>query len=603
MSVSVSLLNAFAEFSSAGHSGMSCRNFLKICKAGGIVEDKLSIAEVEEIFASLVRKGHKHISPEQYQEATELLAQRINAAAEQSRLSSPSAKLMTVGAPDSPSAITAAKSPSMPQAMRGRASSTPALLLPSSPFASGRAQFQRPAPPSPGRKVEPTTPSSRSAHRRSSSRSALDEAKVPSPASPAAPASPMPVTPPSPCQLRKSPSSSPSLLLASSPPAARQLGALSAQPAFALLKPEALSGVGDMETAALVDKRSPMPHSSHRLSLPSPVGSPDVSRTPSPIHLLRAPSHWSTSKQSTTPPQSNPHKKTPLLIEGEMRRHAQDVPTSCACRTHGAAERRSASLPQAGSEKSDTLRSRAKARRALDAALLFEADSLCQDLSSGERADARRRAGAALSSAAVCDAEAAGMDISLDELESAKEAARVALEKALLSGKPELDDPESLEGLARKARDALQVALLGVEICDMNLDDSSSAEADETSCSPVEPEARHRGTKARDAMGAALILESETLQAGLSAKQLKQIKHKARDALSLALINEAEDLGTEVPANLEDAQDRAQVLFKQLLTSSFTGVELNKAAKNALDTALLGNDSGRITTFDEGLLC
>merc|ERR1711904_699454 len=80
-----------------------------------------------------------------------------------------------------------------------------------------------------------------------------------------------------------------------------------------------------------------------------------------------------------------------------------------------------------------------------------------------------------------------------------------------------------------------------------------------------------QATKARDALGAALILESGALRAGLNRKQLKEIKNKAKDALGLALLNEAEDLGMEVTmSDLQSAKERAREVFEELAMSNFT---------------------------------
>merc|ERR1711985_141006 len=99
---------------------------------------------------------------------------------------------------------------------------------------------------------------------------------------------------------------------------------------------------------------------------------------------------------------------------------------------------------------------------------------------------------------------------------------------------------EDLAYVANKARDALQVALLGVEVQDDCTADVATAAAID-GAEDLSGRSRSKGVKARDAMDAALILESETMRSGLSTKQLKQLKSKAKNALNFALLNEAEN--------------------------------------------------------------
>lgn len=247
---------------------------------------------------------------------------------------------------------------------------------------------------------------------------------------------------------------------------------------------------------------------------------------------------------------------------------------------HAPKELNSLSLPNNGLGKPfvspHSLRRRPRVRDALDAALLFEADAM-RNGTAQTGSEIAKKADEALGLALVTEAHDVGLSINKEDLETAKERARRALEFTLLTDTNPVPDEEELEEIKRHAKDALQVALLGIPM-------PEESTGDDTPTFHAQPS---------DALttvvqcGAVL----QDLQDDMSVSERQALKEKARDALHQALMSQVAETGMNVSgAELQQAESLAAASIGADVSTCDEGTleEYKRRARNALDLALLG---------------
>lgn len=222
----------------------------------------------------------------------------------------------------------------------------------------------------------------------------------------------------------------------------------------------------------------------------------------------------------------------------------------------------------------------AEARDALDAALLWGAESMREDVPQVQRRQAKEKASDALGLALLTEARESGIDVTPAGLLKAKGIAQGALDFRFLTERNLELDADTLDELKIHAEDAVQVGLLAME---------RAADVPQETLSP------RLQSSALDALEELLCVASQVLHGELSGKGLADARQRARGAVARAVACEAQCSGIDVTQEeLQRALERACLALDSValtepeLRTNLERTQVKQRALHSLHLAMLG---------------